>query len=118
MSMELRSRLYKYAFAVLLIGTLLALLVSAATGTTIGFRLWQLTNASGTVTDLYDYDAFGNLIYRAGTTSNDYLYSGEQFDANLGFYYLRARYMNPSTGRFLVMDPLAGSIYDPASLHR
>ena len=44
----------------------------------------QLTNASGAITDAYDYDAFGNLIYRSGTTPNDYLYSGEQLDANLG----------------------------------
>ncbi|HMG75187.1 MAG TPA: hypothetical protein VK582_16930 [Pyrinomonadaceae bacterium] len=50
----------------------------------------QVTNATGTITDGYDYDAFGNLIYHSGTTPNDYLYSGEQFDANLGFYYLRA----------------------------
>ena len=40
-----------------------------------------LTNASGAITDAYDYDAFGNLLYRSGTTPNDYLYSGEQFDA-------------------------------------
>nr|MBA2702657.1 PKD domain-containing protein [Blastocatellia bacterium] len=55
-----------------------------------------LTDATAAITDTYDYDAFGNLISRTGTTSNDYLYSGEQFDANLGFYYLRARYMNPT----------------------
>jgi len=48
----------------------------------------QLTDAL--VTDTYDYDAFGNLIYRSGTTPNDYLYAGEQFGANLGFYYLRS----------------------------
>lgn len=34
----------------------------------------QLTNASGTISDAYDYDAFGNLIYRSGTTPNDYSY--------------------------------------------
>src|SRR5437016_4190211 len=28
----------------------------------------QLTNASGVITDAYDYDAFGNLIHRSGTT--------------------------------------------------
>ncbi len=78
----------------------------------------QLTNASGAVTDAYDYDAFGNLIYRSGTTSNDYLYTGEQFDANLGFYYLRARYMNPSSGRFFSSDSFAGNEADPASLHK
>ncbi len=78
----------------------------------------QLTNASGSVTDAYDYDAFGNLVSRAGTTSNDYLYSGEQFDANLGFYYLRARYMNPASGRFLSTDVVEGNRFDPPTLHK
>jgi RHS repeat-associated protein len=78
----------------------------------------QLTNASGSVTDAYDYDAFGNLISRTGTTSNDYLYAGEQFDANLGFYYLRARYMNPASGRFLSTDVVEGNRFDPPTLHK
>jgi hypothetical protein len=33
-------------------------------------------------------------------------------------YYLRARYYNPATGRFLSMDPDAGLASDPATLHR
>jgi RHS repeat-associated protein len=78
----------------------------------------SLTDALGAITDAYDYDAFGNLIYHAGTTSNDYLYTGEHLDANLGFYYLRARFMNPGSGRFLSMDAVDGSRFDPASLHR
>jgi RHS repeat-associated protein len=77
-----------------------------------------LTNASGAITDAYDYDAFGNLIYHSGTTPNDYLYSGEQFDANLGFYYLRARYMNTSSGRFLTSDAFEGNNDEPKSLHK
>ena len=60
----------------------------------------------------------GNLLSRTGDTKNDYLYSGEQFDANTGFYYLRARYMNPSTGTFISMDSYAGSVFDPMSLHK
>jgi RHS repeat-associated protein len=32
-------------------------------------------------------------------------YRGEQYDSDLGLYYLRARYMNPLTGRFLSRDP-------------
>jgi RHS repeat-associated protein len=68
----------------------------------------QLTNASQTVTDTYEYDAFGNKINSTGTTSNNYLYRGEQYDPDLGLYYLRARYYNPVTGRFLNVDPMAG----------
>ena len=74
-----------------------------------------LTDAAAIVTDTYDYDAFGNLISRTGTTSNDYLYTGEQFDASLGFYYLRARHMNPSSGRFMSSDSFAGNQADPAA---
>ena len=77
-----------------------------------------LTNNAGTVTDSYDYDAFGMPITSSGTTPNNYLYSGEQYDGALGMYYLRARYYNPATGRFLVMDPDAGSVLDPATLHK
>ena len=77
-----------------------------------------LTNASGAVTDTYDYDAFGNLISRTGTTDNEYLYTGERFDANLGFYYLRARYMNPSSGRFFTQDSYEGKSSDPLTLHK
>ncbi len=78
----------------------------------------QLTDATASVTDTYDYDAFGNLTQRSGTTSNDYLYSGEQYDPDLGFYYQRARYMNPSSGRFWTMDSYEGSTSDPKSLHK
>lgn len=58
-------------------------------------------------TDSYEYDAFGNKINSTGSTPNNYLYRGEQYDSDLGFYYLHDRYYNPLTGRFLSMDPLA-----------
>ncbi|MGH9900360.1 MAG: RHS repeat-associated core domain-containing protein, partial [Pyrinomonadaceae bacterium] len=77
-----------------------------------------LTDTAGAVTDTYTYDAFGTLISQTGATPNDYLYGGEQFDANAGFYYLRARYMNPATGRFQTMDRYEGSAFEPASLHK
>ena len=77
-----------------------------------------LTNAAGAVTDSYEYDAFGNEISNAGSTPNEYLYRGEQYDSDLSMYYLRARYYNPVTGRFLSQDPDPGDVYNPPSLHR
>jgi RHS repeat-associated protein len=77
-----------------------------------------LTDSSGAISDTYNYDAFGDLIASTGTTDNTYRYTGEQYDANLGFYFLRARYMNPNTGRFWTRDSIEGNIYDPASLHK
>jgi RHS repeat-associated protein len=64
-----------------------------------------LTNSAGAVTDAYEYDAFGNSFTKVGTTPNNYLYRGEQYDPDLGLYYLRARYYNPATGRFMSRDP-------------
>ena len=78
----------------------------------------DLTDASGNITDSYDYEAFGNVINRAGSTENSYLYSGEQVDPNIGSYYLRARYFEQNLGRFLSRDAFSGSKYDPSTLHK
>ena len=78
----------------------------------------QLTNTAGAVTDTYEYDAFGNQISHTGSTPNNYLYRGEQWDSDLGLYYLRARFYNPMTDRFVSRDPDDGDLTDPATLHK
>ena len=78
----------------------------------------NLTNATAQITDSYDYDAFGTVINRTGTTDNNYLNAGEQFDANLGFYYNRVRYLNVAIGRFVSQDGYEGNNEDPISLHK
>ena len=78
----------------------------------------QVTSLAGGVTDTYNYDAFGNLLSSPGPTPNNYLYRGEQYDSDLGLYYLRARYYNTMTGRFVSMDPENGIMTDPATLHK
>ena len=78
-----------------------------------------LTSTNGAVTDTYTYDAYGTLIAQTGNnTPNNCLYAGQQFDSDLGFYYLRARYLNPNTGRFWTMDSYEGNNEDPLSLHK
>lgn len=75
-----------------------------------GGSVRNLTNSAGAITDSYEYDAFGNQLVASGGMSNPtpnyYLYRGEQFDPNLGLYYLRARYYNPLSGRFTGVDSL------------
>jgi RHS repeat-associated protein len=77
-----------------------------------------LTDSTGAITDTYDYDAFGNLISQTGTTPNNYLFAGEQFDPVLGIYYNRARYYDQRQGRFWTMDTHVAGIFEPAQLHR
>ena len=77
-----------------------------------------MTNTTGAITDTYDYDAFGNKVNSTGTTPNNYLYRAEQYDPDLGLYYLRARYYNPISGRFMGRDPEDGLPNDPQSLHK
>ena len=63
-----------------------------------------LTNGSGGITDQYTYDAFGNLQSSSGSTTNPYRYTGQQFDSLTGLYDLRARYYDPTVGRFTSRD--------------
>ncbi|HEY3039666.1 MAG TPA: RHS repeat-associated core domain-containing protein [Pyrinomonadaceae bacterium] len=77
-----------------------------------------LTDVTGSITDAYTYDAFGNLIAQAGATPNSYLYNAEQFEGDLGSYYLRERHYQPQSGRFLTRDPFSGFINEPRTLHK
>jgi len=77
-----------------------------------------LSDGAAAITDTYVYEAFGTLLDSTGSTENDFLFSGEQYDPNAGFYYLRARYYDPVVGRFLTQDAFSGNSSDPRSLHR
>ncbi|MBY0577470.1 MAG: RHS repeat-associated core domain-containing protein, partial [Burkholderiales bacterium] len=53
-----------------------------------------------------DYTTFGDrLIGQTGTSANRLQYTGRELDST-GLYYYRARYYDPSIGRFLSEDPL------------
>jgi len=75
-------------------------------------------NPAGGVMDAFAYDAWGTLIASNGLPQTVYLYTGEQFDPELGFYYFRARYLNTGTGRFWTRDTHPGNNQDPLSLHK
>jgi RHS repeat-associated protein len=77
----------------------------------------QLTDADSQVTLAQSYDPFGNVLEVAGSTESGFGYTGEQADASMGLIFLRARYYDPSVGRFLTKDPNPGNVYRPQSLN-
>lgn len=77
----------------------------------------ELTDNIGSVVKSYKYDAFGNEENPDSLDNNPYRYTGEYFDEETGTIYLRARYYNPATGRFLNQDSYLGNSNDPLSLN-
>ncbi len=77
----------------------------------------QLTNESGAVTKTYEYDSFGNEVNPDRKDENPFHYCGEYYDKETEEVYLRARYYQPSVGRFLTSDSYTGVADEPLSLH-
>ena len=72
----------------------------------------------------YNYDSRSMLMTTAAICATREVswwpsyYRGEQYDSDLGLYYLRARYYNPTTGRFMSRDPEGGNAINPKTLHK
>lgn len=64
----------------------------------------NISNESGKSIKSYDYDAFGVELNRDVNDTNLFRYCGEQYDNETDSIYLRARYYNPSLGRFTTED--------------
>lgn len=77
----------------------------------------NLTDNNGAVTKTYQYDAFGVEKNIDDADTNAFRYCGEYYDKETATIYLRARYYNPSNGRFISRDSFAGSNNDPLSLN-
>ncbi|MEZ5552746.1 MAG: FG-GAP-like repeat-containing protein [Pseudomonadales bacterium] len=76
-----------------------------------------LTNASGAVTDSYDYDAYGTDAGSTVTTTNEFRFAGQRLDPDTGLYYMRERYYDPEVARFISRDPAQGDPFMPMTLH-
>ena len=77
----------------------------------------QLLDESGNVTKTYEYDSFGNEVKPEKKDENPYRYCGEYYDKETEEVYLRARYYEPSVGRFITRDTYTGESDEPLSLH-
>ncbi|PKM79679.1 MAG: hypothetical protein CVU89_17025 [Firmicutes bacterium HGW-Firmicutes-14] len=79
-----------------------------------------LSDSSGIVTDRFQYGPYGELVYKSGGSSTQFLYNGRDgvmSDGN-GLYYMRARYYNPVAKRFINQDVLLGKIDRTPTLNR
>ena len=66
----------------------------------------SLTSASGTIGQTYTFDSFGKLTNSAGSLTNPFRYTAREFDPETNLNFYRARYYDPSIGRFLSEDPI------------
>jgi RHS repeat-associated protein len=62
-----------------------------------------LSNVNGQIVEQYHYDVFGypNTVSSIG---NRFMFTGREYDSEVGLYYYRTRYYKPSIGRFLQTD--------------
>lgn len=77
----------------------------------------QVVDRNGNIVNNYQYDEWGNILSNNETVSNPFKYAGEVYDEETGLYYLRARYYDPSIGRFINEDTYEGQIINPLSLN-
>lgn len=66
----------------------------------------SLSNGAGTLTQTYTFDSFGKLTASSSSLANPFQYTGREFDTETNLYYYRARYFDPSAGRFVSQDPV------------
>jgi len=79
--------------------------------------VFELRNSLGDVVQSYTYDLWGNPEATNSGITQPFLYSGEYWDATIGLQYLRARWYDPSVGRFITKDTYEGELNNPLTLN-
>src|SRR5207302_9463406 len=68
-----------------------------------------LTDDGGSVTDQYGATPFGETVTASGSTVNPFTWLGQwgvMQEGSTGLYYMRFRYYDSATARFLSRDPI------------
>ena len=66
----------------------------------------SLSSSAGALANTYTFDSFGKLTTSTGTITNPFQYTARESDPETGIYEYRARYYDPSIGRFISEDPV------------
>ncbi len=84
-------------------------------GSTVG-----MTDGSENLVNKYAYDEYGGVLNSSEDNANPFRYVGKYgvMDEGNGLLFMRARYYDSDTGRFLSKDPLRGKLVDPGTLNR
>jgi RHS repeat-associated protein len=69
----------------------------------------SLSSAAGALAQTYTFDSFGNKTASSGSLTNSLQYTGRELDSETMLYFIRARYFDPVSGRFLSEDPIGFS---------
>jgi len=73
----------------------------------------QIVDGAGTILDDISYDSFGNVLSETDPSQGDrFKFTGREYSPELGIYYYRARWYDPSAGRFISQDPIGFSAGD------
>ncbi len=71
----------------------------------------EIYDESGTLVGKYSYTAFGECEIETDVngiaTKNPIRYRGYYYDVETGLYYLKTRYYDPETGRFITIDDIS-----------
>ena len=85
-------------------------------------NICALIDSSGNIVVQYKYDAWGDHVIVLSDASNENLakanpfrYRGYYYDEETGLYYLKTRYYDPETGRFITIDDI--SYIDPETIN-
>jgi RHS repeat-associated protein len=67
-----------------------------------------MTNSNEEITHKYSYGSYGEILSKTEADNNPFRYVGTYgvIDDDNGLYYMRARYYDPSIGRFISEDPI------------
>lgn len=76
-----------------------------------------LVDGAGQILNSYTYDMWGAPVTTNESIPQPFRYSGELWDSSTGLQYLRARWYDPSMGRFINEDTYEGDITNPLSLN-